>query len=105
MANPVAILDHGDGKNRNSQGNRLITFSIMPQYKLNKHLTLSEHFTLGLVNTNENYYLPIQGVPNFVVDGLDEGTTLQNIAQSQASRQTAIQSDTRISWENRYKFH
>ena len=105
LANPVAILDHGDGKNRNSQGNRLITFSIMPQYKLNKHLTLSEHFTLGLVNTNENYYLPIQGVPNFVVDGLDEGTTLQNIAQSQASRQTAIQSDTRISWENRYKAH
>ena len=105
LANPLAILEHGDGKNRNSQGNRLIMFSVMPQYKLNKHLTISEHFTLGLVNTNENYYLPIQGVPTFVVEGLDEGTTLQNIAQSQAARQTAIQSDTRISWENKFKAH
>lgn len=105
LANPLAILEHGDGKNRNSHGNRLIMFSVMPQYKLSKHLTVSEHFTLGLVNTNENYYLPIQGVPTFVIDGLDEGTTLENIAQSQAARQTAIQSDTRLSWQNRFKAH
>ena len=105
LANPLGILEQGDGKNRNSQGNRLITFSIMPQYKFNKHLSISEHFTLGLVNTNENYYLPIQGVPTFTVEGLDEGTTLQNIAQSLAGRQTAIQSDTRLAWQNRFAAH
>lgn len=105
LANPLAILEQGDGKNRNSHGNRLITFSITPQYKLSKSLTISEHFTLGLINTNENYYLPIQGVPPFVVEGLDEGTTLENIAQSQAARQTAIQSDTRVSWQKRFKAH
>ena len=105
LANPSSILEHGEGKNRNSQGNRLIMFSVMPQYKVNKHLTLSEHFALGLVNTNENYYLPIQGVPTFVIAGLDEGTTLHNIAASQAGSQTAIQSDTRASWQNRYQAH
>ena len=105
LANPSAILEHGEGKNRNSQGNRLIMFSVMPQFKLNKHLTLSEHFALGLVNSNENYYLPIQGVPTFVIAGLDEGTTLHNIAASQAGSQTAIQSDTRASWQNRYQAH
>ena len=98
LANPVSILEHGDGKNRNSFGNRLITFAITPKYQFNRHLSLQEHFTLGLVNTNENYYLPIQGVPKFMVAGLDEGTMLQNIAQSQAARQTAIQSDTRLTW-------
>ena len=98
LANPVSILEHGDGKNRNSFGNRLITFAITPKFDFNKNLSLQEHFVLGLVNTNENYYLPIQGVPTFVVEGLDEGTTLQNIAQSQAARQTAIQSDTRLTW-------
>jgi TonB-linked SusC/RagA family outer membrane protein len=98
LANPVSILEYGDGKNRNSFGNRLIMFAITPKYQFNRHFSLQEHFTLGLVNTNENYYLPIKGVPTFVVDGLDEGTTLQNIAQSQASRQTAIQSDTRVNW-------
>ena len=98
LANPVSILEHGDGKNRNSFGNRLVMFAITPKYEFNRHLALQEHFTLALVNTNENYYLPIQGVPNFIVEGIDEGTTLQNIAQSQAARQTAIQSDTRLTW-------
>lgn len=105
LANPVSILEHGEGKNRNSLGNRLIVFSVMPRFKINKHLTLSEHFSLGLVNTNENYYLPIQGVPQFVVDGLDEDTRLQNIARSLASNETALQSDTRLSWQNRYDAH
>ena len=103
LANPVSILEHGDGKNRNSFGNRLIMFAITPKFEFNKHLSLHEHFTLGLVNTNENYYLPIQGVPTFVVEGLDEGTTLENIVQSQAARQTAIQSDTRLTWNTNLK--
>ena len=105
LANPTAILEFGEGKNRNSQGNRLIVFSVMPRYKINSHLAVSEHFSLTLVNTNENYYLPIQGVPTFIVDGLDEGTTLQNMAQSLASRQTVLQSDTRIAWEKQFNAH
>ena len=105
LANPSAILEFGDGRNRNSMGNRLIMFSITPRYKINKQLSVSEHFSLGLVNTNENYYLPIQGVPSFYVKGLDPDVTLQNVVQSLAARQTAIQSDTRITWENRYGAH
>ena len=92
-------MEYGDGKNRNSLGNRLIVFAITPKYEFNKHLTLSEHFALTLVNTNENYYLPIQGTPTFIVDGLDETTTLNNLVQSQASSLTAIQSDTRLAWK------
>ena len=99
LANPVSILEHGSGKNRNSFGNRLVMFAVTPKYEFSRNLALSEHFVLGLVNTNENYYLPIQGVPTFVVDGLDDDTQLQNIAQSQSARQTAIQSDTRLNWK------
>lgn len=105
LANPVSILEYGDGKNRNSFGNRLVTFAVTPKYQFNRHLSVSEHFVLGLVNTNENYYLPIQGVPNFVVDGLSEDTKLQNIAQSMASRETSIQSDTRVTWQKKFNLH
>ena len=105
LANPKSILVYGDGRNRNSFGNRLVMFSVMPKFQFNRHLSLSEHFTLALTNTNENYYLPIQGVPQFVVDGLDDETKLQNIAQSMASRETSIQSDTRVTWQNKYKLH
>ncbi|MDE6689036.1 MAG: TonB-dependent receptor, partial [Prevotella sp.] len=105
LANPLSILEYGDGKNRNSFGNRLVMFAVTPKYQFNKHLSLSEHFTLGLVNTNENYYLPIQGVPTFVVDGLSEDTRLDNLVQSLASRETMIQSDTRLTWQNKYQLH
>ena len=105
LANPASILDHGEGNNRNSLGNRLIVFSVTPKYEFNKHLTLSEHFALTLVNTNENYYLPIQGTPTFIVDGLDETEQLNNLVQSQASNLTAIQSDTRLTWKNQFGAH
>lgn len=105
LANPSSILEYGEGDNRNSLGNRLIMFSVTPKYEFNKHLTLSEHFALTLINTNENYYLPIKGVPTFVVDGLDEDTTLRNLVQSQASSLTAIQSDTRLAWKNQFGAH
>jgi TonB-linked SusC/RagA family outer membrane protein len=105
LANPSSILEYGEGDNRNSLGNRLIVFAVTPKYEFNRHLTLSEHFALTLVNTNENYYLPVQGTPTFVVDGLDENTTLNNLVQSQASSLTALQSDTRIAWKNQFGAH
>ena len=105
LANPASILEFGDGNNRNSLGNRLIVFAISPKYEFNKHLTLSEHFALSLVNTNENYYLPIQGTPTFIVDGLDETSVLNNLVMSQASSLTAIQSDTRLAWKNQFGAH
>ncbi len=105
LANPTSILKYGEGSNRNSFGNRLIMFAATPTYRINRHLTVSEHFSLGLVNTNENYYLPIQGVPTFTIKGLDEGTTLQNFVQSEAARQTSIQSDTYVNWNKRFRAH
>lgn len=105
LANPASVLDRGEGNNRNSQGTRLITFSVTPRFDFNKHLSLSEHLSLGLVSTTENYYLPRLGVPNFIVDGLDEDVELKNIAQSQASNLTSLQSDTRLSWTNSYDAH
>jgi TonB-linked SusC/RagA family outer membrane protein len=104
LANPVAILKLGDGENRNQAGNRMVQFSVTPRYRFNRHLTLSEHFNFTLVNTNENYYLPLEGTPPFrIVEGeLEQGT---NMAQSMAARQNAVMSDTRIAWNNRYGAH
>ena len=105
LANPVSILDNGDGRNRNDFGNRLVTFSITPKYHFNKHLTVQEFFNFSLVNTNENYYLPITGVPKFRVPGLTNRVYVDNIVQSLAGRQNSIQSDTRVDWENKYGAH
>ncbi len=102
LANPVAILDLGDGENRNQAGNRMVTFSVTPRFQFNKHLSLQEHFNFTLVNTNENYYLPLEGTPPF---SIANNIQVENMSQSMAARQNSILSDTRLTWGNRYGAH
>src|SRR5574344_817369 len=105
LANPSSILAYGEGKNRNTFGNRVINVAITPQYRFNRHLNISEHFSFTLVNTNENYYLPISGVPKFKVSGLSSSTYVSNVAESLAGRESSVSSDTRMEWNNRYGAH
>lgn len=108
LANPVSILDNGNGENRNTFGNRLVMFNVTPSFEFSKHLKLTEAFNFTLVNTNENYYLPIEGVPTFRIPGINDLTqqiTRQNVVRSLAARQNSIQSDTRLNWNNTFGLH
>lgn len=105
LANPVSILDNGDGRNRNDFGNRLVMFSVTPKYRFNEHWAVQEAFNFSLVNTNENYYLPITGVPSFRVPGLTDRVYVDNVVSSLTARQNSIQSDTRFDWNNSYGAH
>ena len=104
LANPLGILQLGDGENRNQAGNRMIAFSVTPRYQFNRHLSISEHFNFTLVNTNENYYLPLEGTPPFRLL-TSSNIQAENMAQSMAARQNSILSDTRLTWGNQYGAH
>jgi TonB-linked SusC/RagA family outer membrane protein len=99
LANPSSILKYGEAKNKNSFSNSIINLAITPKYQINKYLMVSEHFSYTSVNTYENYYLPMTGVPTFTVDNAGK---IANIAQSLASRQNEFFSDTKMAWENKY---
>ena len=65
-------------------------------------------FNFSLINTNEDYYLPISGVPNFYLPELSTDNMkydVENVRQSMTARQNAVQSDTRINWSNTYGAH
>lgn len=104
LANPSTILAHGDGENRNTFGNRMILLSITPEYQFSSSLKLSEAFNFSLNNTNENYYLPIEGTPKFRISSIST-EYLNNVVQSLAAREISIQSDTRLQWTQRYQAH
>lgn len=105
LINPNSILEYGDGENRNHFGNRLVMLSITPRYEFNKYLSLSEHFNFTLINTNENYYLPINGTPRFKEPSVSLTEYFNNKLGSMTARQINIQSDTRVNWHNRYGAH
>ena len=103
LANPWALNTYGDGKNKNRFENSMLNLTIMPVYDLNRHLQLSEHFSYTLVNANEKYYVPINGVPEYYVSSVNGYRT--NEVRSLFAKQNSMMSDTRLAWHNRYNAH
>jgi TonB-linked SusC/RagA family outer membrane protein len=102
LANPLSILRNGEADNKNSFGNRLISLGIAPEYRFNHGLTLSEHFSFLMLTTDENYYLPLTGVPTFEV--ADMGY-VSNTVRAMSSHQYLTTSDTRLDWQLHRAFH
>ena len=103
LANPLAILEYGTAENKNYYDSSFLNLSITPAWTPNKHLRLSSLFSYTLSNTNEKYYIPMNGVPEFYVTSLRD--TKDNMIASLYSKQNSILSDTKLEWHNRYGGH
>lgn len=103
LGNPVAFNEYGEAENKNRFENSLLNIAVTPKYQFNSHLVLSEHFSYNLVNTHNKYYLPVNGVPTFYVASVF--AYRENLVSSLATKQNSIQSDTRLSWKNRFDAH
>lgn len=103
LANPLALNEYAEAANKNHFENSMVNISLTPKYKFNKQLSIQEHFSYNLVNTNEQYYIPINGVPDYYVASV--GGIRTNETRSLFSKQNSVWSDTRINWGNRYGAH
>lgn len=90
LANPLAILDNGEGTNKNYFGNRIVNLSVTPVWDINKRWSLANQFAFQLVNTDENYYLPTDGVPNYEVKNIG---SVENAVSALAGRQITVMND------------
>lgn len=102
LANPLAILQNGESINKNYFANRMITLSIIPRYEFSRYFSVNEHFSYTLVNSDENYYLPINGTPSFKIKGIGE---VENKVAAMSGSQTSFMSDTYFKYERRFKAH
>lgn len=103
LANPYALNEYAEAENKNRFENSLLNLSVTPKFQINKNLSVSEHFSYSLVNTNEKYYIPINGVPSYFVTNVNAYRT--NEVRSLFSKQNSVMSDTRVDWHNRYDAH
>ena len=103
LGNPAAFNEYAEGENKNRFENSMLNLSVRPKYQINSNLSLMEHFSYNLVNTNEMYYIPINGVPDYYVSSVY--AYRQNEVRSLASTQNSVMSDTRLDWSNRYQAH
>lgn len=103
LANPLAILDFGSAENKNHFENSLVNLSVSPSYRFGKYITASEHFSYTVVNTNQKYYIPLNGVPAYYVASVD--SVCENEVRASAGKQNSVMSDTRIDFARRYGAH
>ena len=104
LANPLAILEHGDGINKNYFGNRLITLSVIPRWQFGRRrrLSLYEHFSYVLANADENYYIPTEGTPDFKIDGIG---TVESKSAAMNAKQDGFNSNTYLTYTRRINAH
>ncbi len=103
LGNPAAINEYSEAENKNRFENSMLNLTVTPKYLFNANLFLSEHFSYNLVNTNEMFYIPINGTPSYYVSRI--GAYRDNEVRSLASKQNSVMSDTRLDWSNRYGPH
>ena len=102
LANPLSILNNAEGRNKNYFGNRMVSLAITPSWNINKSWALYNHFAFQLVNTDENYYLPTSGVPNYEVDGIGQ---VENCVSALAARQVTLMNDFYATFKHRFGGH
>jgi len=96
LANPASILYYGDARNKNLFGNRMITLGITPKAKFKHNLTLTDAFSFILFNTDEGYYLPVNGTPAYKIEGVTK--SVHNNVRSYSSHQYFTTNDLRLAW-------
>ena len=96
LGNPTALLANGSGINKNRVETTHFNAVIAPHYEFSPSLNLTETFSYSLDRISQRYYRPVGGMPTFLIDGIGR---VQSMAMSMFSKETGIQSDTRLEWK------
>ena len=103
LANPWTLNEYGEAENKNRFENSMLNLTVTPTWEILPNLSVSEHFSYNLVNTNEKYYIPVNGVPDYFVASVN--AFRENEVRSLFSKQNSVMSDTRINWSQRWNVH
>ena len=96
LANPTAILENGEAKNKNHSDCTMINIAIAPKWQPTKDFYLSDRFAYTMQSFDEAYYTPIKGMPTYLASGNEAAT--QNSKYSLFSKHNAVFNDLRANW-------
>ncbi|MBP5346132.1 MAG: SusC/RagA family TonB-linked outer membrane protein [Bacteroidales bacterium] len=103
LANPWALNKYAEAENKNHFETSLLNIAVTPTFSFRHNLELSEQFSYSLVNTNNKFFIPVNGVPDYYVSSVS--AIRVNEVRALASKQNSVQSDTRLSWKKRFSAH
>ena len=95
IANPKAILENAEAKNKNHTDLTQVGVTIAPQWFPTKNLTVTERFSYNMQSFDERYFTPLIGMPTYLLEGHGY---VSNTNASIYSKHNSIFSDTRADW-------
>ena len=95
IANPLAILDNAEAKNKNHTDLTQINIAITPKWQPTKNFSLQERFSYTMQSFDERYITPRIGMPPFQLAGKGM-IDVSNF--STFSKHNSVFSDTRFDW-------
>lgn len=96
IANPKAILENGEAKNKNHTDCTMINIAVAPTWEPTRNFKLTERFAYTMQSFDEGYFTPIIGMPTYLEEG--NITQTENSKWSLYTKHNAIFSDTRADW-------
>ncbi len=95
LANPRAILENAEAKNKNHTDMTMINLAIAPKWQPTKNFSLTEKFSYTMQSFDESYYTPRTGMPSYTLSGRG---VVNNMKESIYTKHNAVFSDTRADW-------
>ncbi len=96
LANPTAILENGEAKNKNHSDCTMINITVAPNLQPTKNFSLSDRFAYTMQSFDEAYFTPIKGMPSYLKPG--NQYTTENSKYSLFSRHNSVFNDFRLDW-------
>ena len=102
LANPLAILDYGEGDNKNKAENTNFNVRVEPTFDINRSLKLTAMLSYTLNRSAQRYFRPYTGVPSFNIAGLDR---VYAKTQSMFAKENNIVGKLQLDWHHQYGAH
>lgn len=102
LANPLAILQNGEGNNKNRAENTYFNVRVEPVYKLSSDLKLTGMFSYTLDRNAQRYFRPYTGVPSFNISGVGR---VYAKAQSMFAKENNFVGKLQLDWAHQYGKH
>lgn len=102
LANPVGILEEGEGENKNHAENTNFVVSFEPTFKITNDLKATTLISYSLNRNSQLYTRPTGVVPSFQLSGLGE---VYNGFSSFFSKETHVLSNTHVDYSHSFGAH
>ncbi|MCR4602113.1 MAG: SusC/RagA family TonB-linked outer membrane protein [Prevotella sp.] len=102
LANPLSVLENGQGDNKNKSENTYFNVRVEPQWIINNDLDLTAMLSYTLDRNAQRYFRPFTGVPSFNVAGLG---TVRAKTQSMFAKENNLVAKLQLNWKHQYGAH